>query len=215
LKYPTLALLAVALMLSACFDKSPVVADNPTGGVPTGNAAPIISGSPPTSIRVGESFSFTPTASDPDGDALTFSIANKPPWASFSTSTGRLSGTPQAANAGIVANVTIKVSDGKVTAALASFSIAVNQIAMGSATLSWMPPTENADGSTLIDLAGYRIYYGRSASKLDQMVKLSNPGLSRYVIENLSPARWYFSMTSLNSSGVESTRSPTASKLIT
>ena len=78
-----------------------------------------------------------------------------------------------------------------------------------------MPPTENADGSTLIDLAGYRIYYGRNASTLDQVVKLSNPGLSRYVIENLSPARWYFSMTSLNSSGVESTRSPTASKLIT
>jgi hypothetical protein len=215
MKYPTLALLAVALMLSACLNKDTKAAGVPTGGVPAGNAAPTISGSPPTSIRVGESYSFTPTASDPDGDALTFSIASKPSWASFNTSTGRLAGTPQAANAGIAANIRISVSDGKSNAALDSFSVAVNQIALGSVTLSWMPPTENADGSTLIDLAGYRIYYGRRASTLDQVVKLSNPGLSRYVIENLSSARWYFSMTSFKSNGVESARSAIASKLIT
>ena len=77
-----------------------------------------------------------------------------------------------------------------------------------------MPPTENSDGTALTDLAGYRIYYGRSASALDQVVAIGNPGLTSYLVENLSPARWYFSMTTLNSRGVESGRSATASKTV-
>jgi hypothetical protein len=215
LKYSTLALIAVALMLSACFDKSPVVTDNSSGGVPLSNSAPTISGSPPTSIRVGESYAFTPTANDPDGDMVTFSISNKPSWASFDKASGRLSGQPQDVNAGIAANISIMVSDGKSSAALARFSISVNQISMGSATLSWMPPTQNADGTALTDLRGYKIYYGKSAASQNQAIRLTNPGLTLYVIDNLSPATWYFSMSSFNSKGVDSVRSATASKSIT
>jgi hypothetical protein len=210
LKYSLSVLLVVALLLSACFEQQSVNA-----GSAGANAKPLISGTPPISIRVGENYSFTPIASDADGDALKFSIANKPAWARFDTATGRLTGTPQDTHAGLAANIKISVSDGKAKTALGAFSITVNQIALGSVTLSWMPPTQNADGSALTDLAGYRIYYGRSASVQDQMISLSNPGLTRYVIENLSPATWYFSMSSLNSSGVESNRSATASKLIT
>ena len=90
----------------------------------------------------------------------------------------------------------------------------MNQIALGNATLSWMPPTENADGSVLTDLAGYRIYYGRNPNNLTQVVVLDNPGLTRYVIENLTPARWHFAMTSVNAEGTESRRSATATKTI-
>jgi len=32
----------------------------------------------------------------------------------------------------------------------------VNAISLGSVTLNWTPPTENEDGSPLMDLAGYR-----------------------------------------------------------
>lgn len=213
LKLKLLATIAFGLLLSACFERDPVVV--PDGNEPAVNAAPTISGLPPTSITVGEKYSFTPTASDPDGDTLTFSIVNKPSWASFNKDTGRLSGKPQAADAGIVANVRISVSDGKSKAVLGKFLIAVNQIAMGSATLSWMPPTQNADGSILTNLSGYRIYYGRIAGALDQKININNAGLSRYVIDNLSPATWYFSMTSVNSTGVESARSAIASKTIT
>src|SRR5690606_34913941 len=62
----------------------------------TNNSAPTISGNPATTALQGSPYSFTAFASDPDGDALTFSIANRPAWASFSSS-GRLSGTPGAA----------------------------------------------------------------------------------------------------------------------
>ena len=47
------------------------------------NRPPVISGSPATSVTVGQAYSFTPTASDPDGQALSFSIANRPSWATF------------------------------------------------------------------------------------------------------------------------------------
>jgi len=86
--------------------------------------------------------------------------------------------------------------------------------APGSATLSWYPPTQNVGGSALTNLAGYRIYYGRADNALNQRIELDNPGLTRYVVEDLSPAKWHFAMTAVNSRGVESKRSATVSKTI-
>src|SRR5207244_3318891 len=86
---------------------------------------PTISGSPATSVVAGQSYSFTPTTTDPSGKTLTFSISNKPSWASFSTGTGQLSGTPAAANVGSYSNIVISVSDGTLSASLAAFSIGV------------------------------------------------------------------------------------------
>ena len=48
---------------------------------------PTISGTPPTSVQDGSAYAFTPTAKDPEGNPLTFSIRNKPAWAAFSTTT--------------------------------------------------------------------------------------------------------------------------------
>jgi len=205
---------STALILSACFDglekNPPRVGENPVAL----NSAPTITGAPPSNILEGELYEFVPTATDADGDTLEFSIARKPAWASFDKATGRLSGTPDTEDVGNFTNIAIAVSDGKDTASLAAFNISVNQIALGQATLSWNPPTENADGSALTDLAGYKLYYGRNQSNLSQVVVLNNPGLTRYVVENLTQARWFFSMTSVNSEGTESLRSATVSKTI-
>ncbi len=62
-------------------------------------AAPKITGTPVTSIVVGQTYNFRPTATDADGNTLTFSIANRPAWASFSATTGQLIGTPFAEHA--------------------------------------------------------------------------------------------------------------------
>ena len=40
----------------------------------------------------------------------------------------------------------------------------------GSATLNWARMTKNTDGTLLQDLAGYRLYYGTSASSLSTLV---------------------------------------------
>lgn len=180
------------------------------------NSAPKISGAPATSVNAGTAYSFTPTASDADaGDTLTFSIVNKPSWATFSTSTGKLSGTPSSANVGTTSGIVISVTDGKGTTSLPAFSITVAQAqTTGAATLGWTPPTENTDGTPLTDLAGYRIYYGTSSSNLDRSVVVANPGLTSYVVENLTPGTWYFSVRAYTSAGVESTNSNVESKAI-
>src|SRR5213075_24006 len=109
------------------------------------NRAPTISGTPPTTGSVATAYTFTPTASDPDaGTTLTFSVANMPAWATFSTTTGQLSGTPTAA--GTSANIAISVSDGQASASLASFSIVVTQ-PNRAPTISGTPPTTGSVGT--------------------------------------------------------------------
>jgi hypothetical protein len=178
----------------------------------TTNQPPTISGTPPTSVQTGVAYAFTPTAKDPEGKTLTFSITNKPVWATFSTTTGKLSGTPSSAQTGTYSNIQIKASDGSLTASLPAFAIVVSATTTtGSATLSWTPPTQNTDGSSLTNLAGYRILYGTSPTALTRTVQLANPGLSRYVVENLAVGTWYFSVRSYSTAGAESSASNVAS----
>lgn len=178
------------------------------------NQAPTISGAPPVSVMPGEKYAFQPAAADSDGDRLSFTIAQLPPWATFDSATGRLSGTPQAGDVGQHSDITITVSDGKASTSLPAFDISVRQLADGSVTLSWLPPTENADGSVLTNLAGYRIHFGLSVDAMTRVIVLDNPGLTRHVVENLSPATWYFAMTAVNAKGKESNRSAVVSKQI-
>jgi hypothetical protein len=181
---------------------------------PPANRAPVISGSPPSSVLVDRAYDFRPTASDPDGDPLNFTIANKPSWASFDGGTGRLWGTPGAGDAGTWSGVRITVSDGVASAALAAFAIVVEQVALGSTTLSWTPPTQNEDGSPLTNLRGFRVYYGTSSSNLGTMVEIPNAGVTTAVVENLSPANWFFAVKAYTTEGVESSFSNIASKTI-
>jgi len=46
-----------------------------------------ITGTPPSSVLQDNAYRFAPSASDADGDALTFRAANLPPWAAFDTRT--------------------------------------------------------------------------------------------------------------------------------
>ena len=58
------------------------------------NGAPVISGTPGSSVSAGQSYVFQPQASDAAGEPLTYAISNCPVWAMFDTATGKLSGTP-------------------------------------------------------------------------------------------------------------------------
>jgi hypothetical protein len=178
------------------------------------NRAPTIGGTPVTSVAIGLAYAFQPTASDPDGNTLTFRVDNKPAWATFDTTTGRLSGTPALADVGTASNIIISVSDGTSSVSLAAFSIAVIQTANGTAVVSWTPPTTNSDGTTLTDLSGFRIAYGTSSSNLDQSISLTNAGLTSYTLNSLTSGSWYFAVLAVNSQGIESDISNIASKTI-
>lgn len=84
----------------------------------------------------------------------------------------------------------------------------------GSTTLDWIPPTRNSDGTALTNLAGYIVYYGTSPTNLNRSVKITNPGLTAYTVTNLASGKWYFAITSVSSSGVESARTSTLSATI-
>ena len=178
------------------------------------NRAPTISGSPGSTVDVGDTYVFTPTAADPDGDALTFSVQNKPAWASFRSSTGRLRGTPTEGDVGVYSDIRITVTDGQLSVSLPQFSINVSAVALGSVTLSWTPPTRNSDGSTLTDLTAYKFYYGLSEGNYPNAIRIDNPGIATYVVEDLAPNTYYFVVTAINRSGNESDVSNFAVKTV-
>jgi hypothetical protein len=80
-------------------------------------------------------------------------------------------------------------------------------------TLSWDAPTQNADGSPLVGLQGYRIYYG-ATPQVPNVIDVNNPGLSTYVVENLTAGTYYFALTAYNSAGVESSLSSLVSTTV-
>lgn len=198
------------LMLSACLTSGgetgvPAAGGGGGGGgIPTTNSAPIISGNPAPAGTAGQSYSFTPQASDPDGDTLTFSIENAPSWSSFNAQTGSLTGTPQAGDVGQYSNIRISVTDGTLSASMSGFTIDITQVGTLSTTLTWSAPTLNEDNTTLTDLQGYKIYYGRSSGNYTNQIDVNNPGVTTLVVDNLSPDTYYFSATAINSGGEES-----------
>lgn len=221
-----LAVAACAAFLVACGSDgggevathSAPPAQSPThSGQSAANSPPKISGTPTYAVGAGEDYAFQATAADADGNALTFTAANLPAWAHLDAATGAITGTPEEADVGTYPGITLTVSDGKATAALAPFSITVEGLSSGAdgrATLSWEPPTENTDGTALTDLASYRILYGRSANNLSKTVQVSNPSVTSYVVENLPSGKWYFAVVAVNNSGVSSTPSNVAAKTI-
>jgi hypothetical protein len=167
-------------------------------------------------VVAGSGYAFQPTASDPSGQPLAFSVQNSPPWAGFSIATGQLYGTPSGAQTGTYANIVISASDGTAASALPAFSITVMSppATTGTAVLTLSPPTQNTDGSPLTDLAGMRVYYGTSAGTLDQVLDLPGNAATTYTLSSLSSGVWYFAATAYNSGGLESSPSATASKSI-
>ena len=171
----------------------------------SGNAT--IQGIPPIIALVGQPYSFTPQAADSSGSGY-FTVANLPAWAQFNTTSGQITGTPTAAQVGTYSNIIVTLVDAGTTVSLPAFDITVAANAASDAvTLSWQGPTENADGTPLLDLTGYQIHYGTSSGLYTGSIRLQNPGITTYVLQNLPLGTYYFAITAFNSSGVESSLS--------
>jgi len=113
------------------------------------NLPPVLSGSPAQNATAGSSYSFTPSGSDPEGRALIWSIANRPAWATFNTSTGRLSGTPASGNIGTTSGIVISASDGSLQTSLPPFSLTVASSG-GSGGGSNRPPVISGTPATTV-----------------------------------------------------------------
>jgi hypothetical protein len=195
-------------------------ASSPSGASAGGaNNAPTISGSPGAEAQVGANYSVTPQAQDADGDTLAFSIQNKPDWADFNTATGQLTGSPGAQHVGVNSDVTISVSDGRASVALAPFAITVSAgtpvpVDGASVALSWDVPTTTVGGAALADLAGYRIHYGFKANALTEAVEVPSSGLNTYTVQGLKKGTYYFAVRAIAADGGQSDTSNVVSKVI-
>jgi len=182
------------------------------------NVVPTITGTPVTTDTAGTKYAFTPKASEPDGDPLSFSVKNKPAWATFSIATGAISGTPTTANVGTYSNIVISASTGHAIASLAPFSITVKSsgttTTAGSATLHWTAPTANTNGSALTNLAGYHIHYGKAPSSMTTSVTVASAGATSYTISNLASGTWYFAVNAYTTAGANGAFSNIGSKAI-
>ena len=214
-------LIVATLILSACSGPG-VMTNTPSSSSstssPTTPATPLtLQGSPPTSVTAGTLYSFQPTVS-PSMTGVTFAITQKPAWANFNSSTGALSGTPSVGNVGMTANIKITASDGSTTASIGPFDVTVDAPAAppanGTATLTWVAPTENTDGTALVNLAGYHIHYGTEADALTQEVDVAGASSTTYTLSGLAPGTYFFAVTAYSASGTESDDSNVGTKTI-
>jgi putative Ig domain-containing protein len=202
-------LISVSAALASCGGGGGGASSTPTASGGTTSQSrldlpPTISGNPLDAIVYGRTYTFVPTASDPQGDGVSFTIANKPAWATFDSGTGMLEGTPEAADVGSYPDIKISVTDGLYAVAMRSFAISVVSTAAGSIMLSWDPPTQRDDGTPLTDLAGYRLYWGTALGHYPNLASIPNPGVATYVVDELPSGTYYVVATAYDSSGIES-----------
>jgi hypothetical protein len=103
------------------------------------HAKPTLSGTPAPSVVVAHYYSFQPGVALTPGKAVLFGILNKPYWAQFDSTTGRLTGTPYPAAAGTFSNIVIGVRDSTGIAVLGPFSITVKALPATPPTISGTP----------------------------------------------------------------------------
>lgn len=101
----------VALALQATDEGGLVAAQSWIVNVRESNSAPVISAGPvSTEAPIGGTFTWAVSATDADGDALTFSLDVQPPGMTIHATTGVVTWSPQASDEG-TAELTVRASD--------------------------------------------------------------------------------------------------------
>jgi hypothetical protein len=84
----------------------------------------------------------------------------------------------------------------------------------GSAILTWQPPASNVDGTALVDLAAFKVYWGTAPGTYTQSMQIANAAARTHTVTGLAPGTWYFAVTALNTRGEESAYSNVWSKTV-
>lgn|GEM_PF-5508421 len=92
------------------------------------NYAPVISGTPATSVLEDTAYSFTPTIEDRGGDTSTFSMTGNPSWLSIDSATGTVSGTPTNSDVGTTTGIKIVANDGDDDSNEITFDLTVTNV---------------------------------------------------------------------------------------
>jgi hypothetical protein len=125
------------------------------------------------------------------------------PVASSCTASGAWSGTKFASGTETLASITASKSY-TLTCAWGN----------GSATLSWVAPKQNTDGSSITNLKGFKIVYGTSATALNNSQSVDSPTATSATVSALGTGTWYFAVRAVNTSGAESSNSAVVQRAI-
>jgi hypothetical protein len=128
----------------------PVTVNNGTVSI---NRAPVLNAN--KAVNEGQALTFTVSASDPDGNPLTYSASNLPSGASFNPATRVFTWTPGSNQSGIYAAVHFAVTDGSLTDA-EDITITVSNITH---------PDVNADGLVnVLDVISVAQHWGETGA---------------------------------------------------
>ena len=86
----------------------------------------------------------------------------------------------------------------------------------GTATLSWVAPTANVDGTALTNLAGFKVYSATTSAGVASAtaVVINNPSTLTYAAAGLSSGTWYFGLKAFNAAAIDSDMTGLVSKAI-
>jgi len=177
------------------------------------NAAPTIVNPGSQSGIVGKAVSLQISASDADGDALTYSATGLPAGLTINATTGRITGTPTAATA---PNVTVRAADALATAS-ATFKFTIVQdttapskpgtpsitLVSNRPNLTWAASTDN------VAVTGYIVY--RSTSSGSQGSEIARVATTTYRDTSATARTWYYSLKAYDAAGNTSARSGSTS----
>jgi len=138
-----LYVVAAVFVGSECY--SNVISSHPTASRGSFNYPPIIYSLPLAQGTVDVVYSYDVSATDPNGDALTYSLVAAPAGMAIDAATGLIQWTPTAAQLGIH-NVTVQVSDGRGGEATQSFAIEVSQAPNNAPEITSTPETTGTAG---------------------------------------------------------------------
>ena len=85
----------------------------------------------------------------------------------------------------------------------------------GNFTLQWTAPVARADGSplSLADIDSYWIYYGTSAGNYTNRISVTNGSAQTATVSNVPTGSWYVAMSTVDTGGLESSRSAAVVKV--
>jgi hypothetical protein len=160
------------------------------------NDAPVITSTPGTTGSVDALYTYVISATDEDGDALTYSAPTLPSWLSFDAAQKLLVGIPEQADKGDN-NVTLAVSDGIVTVPQ-SFVIQVlgptgiNDKSASFAKVYPVPASEyiNFDFAERLDKAELQIF--STSGSLIKKQDVSNLNSYRLDVKDLKPNNYIY-----------------------
>ncbi len=130
---------------------------------PHTNHAPILKSIGARSVVAGSTLSFTVSASDSDGDSLSYSASNLPSGATFSSSTRTFSWKPDSSQAGTYSDVRFTVSDGSLTD---SETISITVTVESTVPEPGPDPDVNGDGAVnSLDMIRVGQHWGQTGAK--------------------------------------------------